>query len=70
MVLLTLLIIVHEYLASQVIPYHRLKYETAVASTRLIETLYTALVEGATCILFAERFGMLEIDETRNVSVT
>lgn len=31
--------------------------------------LGTPLVEGATCILFAERFGMLEFDETRNVTV-
>lgn len=32
--------------------------------------LGTPLTEGATCILFAERFGMLELDETRNVTVT
>lgn len=31
--------------------------------------LGTPLVEGVTCILFAERFGMLEFDETRNVTV-
>ena len=32
--------------------------------------LGTPLTEGATCILFSERFGMLEIDETRNVTVS
>ncbi|MCG8112750.1 MAG: hypothetical protein N0E59_18490 [Candidatus Thiodiazotropha taylori] len=32
--------------------------------------LGTPLVEGATCILYSERYGMLELDETRNVTVT
>lgn len=39
MVLLTLLIVVHEYLASHIITYYRLKFDTAVASERLIEIL-------------------------------
>ena len=30
----------------------------------------TPLAEGATCILYAERYGMLEVDEARNVTVT
>ncbi|MEW8548261.1 MAG: hypothetical protein AB2693_32555 [Candidatus Thiodiazotropha sp.] len=32
--------------------------------------LGTPLAEGATCILYAERYGMLELDETRNVSLS
>ena len=32
--------------------------------------LGTPLVEGATCILYAERYGMLEVDEARNITVT
>lgn len=32
--------------------------------------LGTPLTEGATCLLFAERFGMMELDETRNVTIT
>ena len=32
--------------------------------------LGTPLVEGATCILNAERYGMLEVDEARNITVT
>ncbi|MCG8032139.1 MAG: hypothetical protein JAZ03_08180 [Candidatus Thiodiazotropha taylori] len=32
--------------------------------------LGTPLAEGATCILYTERYGMLEVDETRNVTVT
>ena len=30
----------------------------------------TPLAHGATCILYAERYGMMELDETRNVTVT
>ena len=36
---LTVLIIVHEYLASRFLPYHRLSFETAVAHAQLIEIL-------------------------------
>ena len=32
--------------------------------------LGTPLTEGATCILYAERYGMMELDETRNVTIT
>ena len=32
--------------------------------------LGTPLAEGATCLLFGERYGMLELDETRNVMIT
>ena len=32
--------------------------------------LGTPLVEGATCILYAERYGMLKVDEARNITVT
>ncbi|MEW8544137.1 MAG: hypothetical protein AB2693_11440 [Candidatus Thiodiazotropha sp.] len=32
--------------------------------------LGTPLTEGATCILYAERFGLLEFDETRNVNIS
>ena len=30
----------------------------------------TSLTESATCILYAERFGLLEFDETRNVNIS
>lgn len=37
MALLTLLVIVHEYLASQLIPYHKLAFDSAVACRHLKE---------------------------------
>ena len=39
MAVLTLLLIVHDYLMSSFIPYHKLRYDTAAAHGRLIEIL-------------------------------
>ena len=39
MAVLTLLLVVHDCLMSSFIPYHKLRYDTAVAHGRLIEIL-------------------------------
>ena len=50
MVILTLLVIVHEYFASSIVPYHKLRYDTALAQGKLIEILaeLTVLIDERT----------------------
>ena len=54
MTLLTALIIVHEYIASRLLPYHRLSFETAVAHEQLIEIL-SELSSNIPCIITSDR---------------
>ena len=67
MTLLTVLIIVHKYIASRFLPYHRLSFETAVAHAQLTEIL-SELSSSKPCVI-ASKGQNWGVDEYENVTV-
>ena len=55
MTLLTVLIIVHEYIPSRFLPYHHLSFETAVAHAQLIEILSELSSSSIPCVITSDR---------------